>query len=82
MIKACDKALQKKEEALKASQEASTEAKSLSANLKVKLEDSEEKLNNPTRNPFFMLGVGATAGLIVGGPIVMGLGLVAGLLFQ
>lgn len=72
-LKLCDK-LQKEKDGLISKQK---DAISAQAERIVEL----EKLDSPVRNPFLMAGVGAGLGLLIGGPIVMGLGLLGGLVF-
>ena len=81
VIKACDGALQKKDQEIQQDKKIITEVQTDNANLTKKAKDDEQKVKSPFRNPFLMAGVGAGVGLAVGGPIAMAVGLVGGIIW-
>jgi len=81
VIADCDKALRSKDEEIKKDEEIIKELDETTKKVTEAALKEEEKLNSPIRNPFLMGGIGAALGMVVGGPFVMGAGLIMGILW-
>lgn len=62
VIKKCDVALEKKEEEIKATNDALTKSKDYNVLLDVQVKEANDKLNAWYRNPFVLLGLGLLGG--------------------
>lgn len=81
IIGKCDAALKAKNEALDQANKTVKDITAINAELSAEDAENKEKLKKPYRNGFLMGGVGASIGMIVGGPITIAIGLGLGLLF-
>lgn len=81
IISKCDKALEAKNEEIKQDEKLIKEINGSNEKLTEQVIDKNDKLKSPFRNPFFMSGAGAGFGLLFGGPVVMAIGFIGGLLF-
>lgn len=79
--KKCDAALVKKNEVIEAQTKVIDAAGATINKLAIANDDKDEKLKKPYRNPLLMVGSGAAIGLVIGNPIVIIVGFLAGLIF-
>ena len=77
----CDETIKAKDKEIEASKKVIKELDSTNQSLQTENTKDQQKIKSPLRNPFLMAGAGAAIGLLIGGPIVMGIGLIGGLIW-
>lgn len=79
-LKQCDIVVEKKNKVIQEQDKLIKDYEGALNDSNTALERSKEAIKKPYRNPLLMGAVGATAGMLLGGPIVIAVGFIGGLL--